>query len=158
MTAIPYRARRRVGRLLFYLLLAAILVYTVFPFYWAVVTSLKTGTALFAPDLLPEAPDLDNYLAVFREQPFARNIANSAIVAGTVTLLSLFLGVTAAFALGRIRFAGRRPTMLVILGVSMFPQIALLSGLFQLVRWLGLYNSLIALITEEVEDEVEDDE
>ncbi|MCB9947600.1 MAG: carbohydrate ABC transporter permease [Rhodospirillaceae bacterium] len=142
----PYRIRRRIGRALFALLLAAILGYTVFPFYWAIVTSLKTGSALFEPRLWPREPGLGNYLAVFREQPFARNIANSAIVAGTVTLLSLFLGITAAFALGRIRFAGRRPTMLVILAVSMFPQIALLSGLFQLIRWLGLYNSLWALI------------
>ena len=144
--ALAYPTRRRLSRVGFYLLLAAILIYTVFPFYWAVVTSLKTGSALFTPDLWPAEPSLANYAAVFREQPFARNIANSAIVSLTVTLLSLFLGVTAAFALGRMRFRGRRPTMLVVLGVSMFPQIALLSGLYELIRWLGLYNSLWALI------------
>jgi len=63
-----------------------------------------------------------------------------------VVAVSLFLGATAAFALGRVSFRGRGFLLATILAVSMFPQVAVLSGLFELIRWLGLYNSLGSLI------------
>jgi trehalose/maltose transport system permease protein len=59
---------------------------------------------------------------------------------------SLFLGVTAAYALARVSFRGRGLLLLTILSVSMFPQVAVLSGMFELVRALGLYNSLPGLM------------
>lgn len=139
-------ARRIAGRILFYLLVAFILIYTVFPFYWAIVSSLKAGSALFQTELIPADPRWDNYVAVFREQPFGRNIVNSVIVSTAVVAISLFLGVTASYALGRVDFRGRTTLLLVILGVSMFPQVAVLSGMFELIRWLGLYNNLLGLI------------
>ncbi|HTN50713.1 MAG TPA: carbohydrate ABC transporter permease, partial [Burkholderiaceae bacterium] len=85
------------------------------------------------------------YVSVFREQPFATNIFNSLIVSVSVVALSLLLGVTAAYALGRVQFRGRGTLLLVVLGVSMFPQVAVLSGMFELVRAFGLYNSLFSL-------------
>jgi trehalose/maltose transport system permease protein len=137
--------RRLAGRLLFGLLVLAITLYTVFPFYWAVVSSLKSGSALFTVEFLPAAPRWDNYAAVFREQPFGRNILNSVFVAGSVVAVSLVLAASAAFALGRVTFRGRTALLLVILGVSMFPQVAVLSGLFELIRAFGLYNNLLGL-------------
>ena len=139
------RARSAIGRAPFYLLLAVIIFYTVFPFYWAIVSSLKTGSALFEVEIWPSAPAWGNYVAVFREQPFGRNILNSIFVAVSTVVLSLALAVAAAYALGRIQFRGRRLLLFVILGVSMFPQIAVLSGMFELVRAMGLYNNLLAL-------------
>ena len=140
------KLRRLLGRIAFYVLLAVIVLYTVFPFYWAIASSLKAGSALFSPDLIPTDPAWGNYAAVFREQPFGRNILNSLIVAVSTVVISLALAVAAAYALGRIRFRGRTPLLFVILGVSMFPQIAVLSGMFELVRALGLYNRLPALV------------
>jgi trehalose/maltose transport system permease protein len=137
---------RTVSRLGFYLLVAAIMFYTVFPFYWAIVSSLKSGSALFEAALLPWDPSLENYVAVFRDQPFGRTIVNSLVVATLATASSLLLAATAAFALSRIRFRGRAAVLLAILSVSMFPQIAVLSGMFELVRALGLYNSLAGLV------------
>jgi trehalose/maltose transport system permease protein len=139
------RARRVIGRILFLLLVAVILVYTVFPFYWAIVSSLKTGSALYQVDFLPPRPAWGNYTAIFREQPFARNILNSVFVATSVVALSLVLAVTASYALGRVRFRGRGTLLLVVLSVSMFPQVAVLSGMLELVRTLGLYNNLLSL-------------
>ncbi|WP_257458248.1 carbohydrate ABC transporter permease [Archangium lipolyticum] len=139
------KALRWLGRAAFGLLVVVITAYTLFPFYWAVVSSLKQGSALFEVEAWPRNPAWQNYALVFTEQPFGRNLFNSVIVASTVVIISLFLAVTAAFALGRIRFFGRTPLMLMILAVSMFPQIAVLSGMFELVRWLGLYNTLPAL-------------
>jgi trehalose/maltose transport system permease protein len=138
--------RRHLGRIAFYLLVAGIIFYAVFPFYWAIVSSLKTGSSLFRVEFWPSSPTLENYLALFREQPFARNILNSLIVAVAATGISLFLALTAAYALGRIRFRGRTSMLLVILSVSMFPQIAVLSGLFELIRAIGLYDTLAGLV------------
>jgi trehalose/maltose transport system permease protein len=139
-------ARKIAGRVLFYLLVAAIIAYTVFPFYWAIVSSLKAGSALFQVEFWPANPAWDNYAGVFRGQPFARNILNSVVVSVAVVTLSLFLALTASYALGRVRFPGRGTLLMVVLGVSMFPQVAVLSGMFELIRWLGLYNNLAGLI------------
>ncbi|ACJ01074.1 carbohydrate ABC transporter permease [Rhodospirillum centenum] len=140
------RVKRQIGQALFYVLVAVLLLYTLFPFYWAIVSSLRSGQALFSTDLIPTDPVWENYAAVFREQPFARNILNSVIVAVSVVALSLLLSLTAAYSLGRVRFRGRGFLLMVVLAVSMFPQVAVLSGLFELVRILGLYNSLTSLI------------
>jgi len=138
--------RRFLGKLAFYVLISAIIIYAVFPFYWAIVSSLKTGSDLFEVEFWPSHPTLENYVALFSEQPFARNVLNSLIVAMAATGISLFLSLTSAYALGRIRFRGRTTMLLVILSVSMFPQIAVLSGLFELIRALGLYDSLAGLV------------
>jgi trehalose/maltose transport system permease protein len=135
--------RRKLAR---YLLVGLIAIYALFPFYYAVITSFKSGSMLFQVRYLPVGGSVDNYLAVFREQPFATNIVNSVLVAVAVVALSLLLGLTAAYALARIHFRGRRLLLLTILGVSMFPQVAVLSGLFELIRMLGLYNNLLGLI------------
>ena len=134
---------RRIG---FWFLVAAIVAYAVFPFYYAILSSMKTGSALFRIDYWPESFDLSNYAAVFREQPFARNILNSILVAVAVVAISLFLGVTAAYALGRVHFRGRGALLMTILAVSMFPQVAVLSGMFELIRGMGLYNTLPGLV------------
>jgi trehalose/maltose transport system permease protein len=139
-------ARTVVGKVLFYLLVAAIVLFAVFPFYYAIVTSLKSSTELFSVDYFPVNWNFDNYVGVFRDNPFATNLFNSVIVAVVTVLVSLFLGVTAAFALARIRVRGRSLLLLTILGVSMFPQIAVLSGMYQMIRALGLYNNLAALV------------
>lgn len=140
------RTKRRLWRVAFYVLVAFIIVYTVFPFYWAIVSSLKAGSALFQVDFIPPEPAWDNYASVFREQPFARNIMNSVIVSSVSVVLSLFLAVTAAYALGRVKFKGRGALLLIVLGVSMFPQVAVLSGMYELVGALDLYNTLGSLI------------
>ena len=143
--AVKRRVKQTLGWIGFYILLVIILFYTVFPFYWAIVSSLRSGAGLFSTDLFPSEPAWGNYVAVFREQPFGRNILNSLFVAFSTVVLSLGLAVAASYALGRIQFRGRTLLLLTILGVSMFPQIAVLSGMFELVTWLGIYNNLLAL-------------
>jgi trehalose/maltose transport system permease protein len=137
--------RKLLGVSAFYLLVAAIVFYAVFPFYYAIISSLKPPAALFRVDYFPVHWVWDNYFAVFREQPFAANILNSVLVSVSVVALSLLLGVSAAYALGRVRFRGRGTLLLTILAVSMFPQVAVLSGMFELIRLLGLYNNLLGL-------------
>jgi len=131
---------------LFYLLVVLIIVYAVFPFYYAILSSLKSGSELFSVDYFPVTWNFGNYVGVFRDNPFATNIWNSVLVSFSTVALSLFLGLTAAFALARIQFRGRGLLLLTILGVSMFPQVAVLSGMFQMIRGLGLYNHLPGLV------------
>ena len=66
-----------------------------FPFYWAIVSSLRSGAGLFSTDLIPSEPAWGNYVAVFSEQPFGRNILNSLFVAVSTVVLSLVLAVAA---------------------------------------------------------------
>jgi trehalose/maltose transport system permease protein len=133
-------------RTAFYALVAVIVVVAIFPFYYAVLTSFKSGTALFRVDYWPTSFSLANYSSVLTQGNFVRSLANSLLVATVVVALSLFLAVTAAFALSRVRFRGRSLLLLTILSVSMFPQIAVLAGLFELVRWIGVFNTPLALI------------
>jgi trehalose/maltose transport system permease protein len=135
-----------VKKSLFFLLVVAIVLYAVFPFYYAILSSLKTGSELFRVDYFPLAWNFDNYVGVFRQNPFATNIWNSILVSFSTVALALALGVTAAYALARVRFRGRGLLLFTILGVSMFPQVAVLSGMFQLIRALGLYNHPAALV------------
>ncbi|MCA3777545.1 MAG: carbohydrate ABC transporter permease [Burkholderia sp.] len=129
---------------------ALVLVIALFPLVYMIGTSVKHGDALFDTSLFPASPSLDNYRQLFRDQPFGAYLLNSALVAGGAVALSLAVSVLAAYALGRVSFRGRGVLMMCILGVSMFPQVAILSGLFELIRALGLYDNLGALVLSDL--------
>lgn len=139
---------QRMGRWALYLAAVVVVIVSVFPFVYAISTSLKSGTALFESTLWPTAVTLDNYRSLFTmaEQPFGKHILNSIVVSMSVVILSLFLGVTAAYALGRIAFKGRGLLLTTVLAVSMFPQVAVLAGMFELIRAIGLYNKSLGLV------------
>ncbi|RYI20421.1 MAG: carbohydrate ABC transporter permease [Acetobacteraceae bacterium] len=130
----------------FYALVVVIVVFSVFPFYYAIITSFATGTELFKVNYLPKSFDWGNYAQVLGGRNFLRSIANSVFIATTTVVFALFLAVTASYALARVRFRGRGLLLMMILAVSMFPQIAVLAGLFELVRFLGIFNTPYAMI------------
>lgn len=136
------------GRIALYVAATVLVLVSVFPFFYALATSFKTGPALFDSSLLPTSVSWSNYISLFTlaEQPFGRHILNSVMVSVLVVAISLFLGVSAAYALGRISFKGRGLLLTAILGVSMFPQVAVLAGMFELIRFLGLYNKALGLV------------
>jgi len=144
----PSSLLRILGNVLFWTIILIILFYVLFPFYWAIVTSLKAPGSLFNTPVRywPDKLTLDNYVGVFRDQPFALNLLNSAVVAIGTVLLSLLLGVLSAYALGKFRFRGKTSIMYIVLAVSMFPQIAVLGGLYTAIQGLGLYNTWGGLI------------
>jgi trehalose/maltose transport system permease protein len=132
---------------LLYVISAIVVVLSVYPFIYAISTSLKTGTALFNSQLIPSNADLRNYMALFEGvQPFGKSLLNSIMVAVLTVGFAMLMGVTAAYALGRIRFKGKGLLLVCILGVSMFPQVAVLSGMFELIQSLGLYNKALGLV------------
>ncbi len=131
---------------MFYVGVVLVVLVAVFPFYYAVLSSFETGTDLFRVNYLPASFDLSNYEAVFTRASFIRSILNSVFVAAVTVAAALLLAVTASYALARVRFRGRGLLLMTILAVSMFPQIAVLSGLYELVNWLGIYNRPWSLI------------
>jgi trehalose/maltose transport system permease protein len=137
-----------ISRVLFYLVLAVIFVYIVFPFYWAFRSSITPDGELFVTPVhyWPQNPTLAHYQDVFSNGDFIVALRNSAIVAASTTVLSLVIGTVGAYALGRFKFRGRLPIMYLILSMTMFPSIAILGSLFDLIRRFGLYNQLPALI------------
>ena len=138
-------ARRLVRRIAFGAFLAAVLVFALFPLYYAFVTSLTPSGELFRPGLLPARWTVEHYRGILAG-PFLRSILNSALVSAAVVALTLGLTLGAAFALARIRFRGRAAVLFGVLAISMFPQIAVLAGMFELVRTFGLFDSLGALV------------
>jgi trehalose/maltose transport system permease protein len=82
---------------------------------------------------------LDNYKAVIRNEKFTRGLINSVIVATSTTVLCLIIGSFGAFALGKLRFRGKTPSLYLILAMTMFPQIAVLSGLYAVIRTLNMH-------------------
>ena len=140
-------ARTRLSRIGFWILYALIVVWMLFPFYWAINSSLKSEAQLqMTPaTFVPRDPQtndlavtLQNYAAVFRNESFIRGLVNSVIVAVSVTALALAIGAFAAFALGKLRFRGKTPSLYLILAMTMFPQVAVLSGLYALITFLGI--------------------
>src|SRR5690349_15602040 len=133
-------------RVLFYLLVAVIIVFNLFPFVYALVSSFRPSNDLFSTDLWPKAFGLDHYQAVFKDARFVGSLINSIIVAGSTVLISLALGSVCAYALGRLPFRFKAPVLYLVLTMTMFPQISVLSGLFVMLKTLALFNTRQGLV------------
>jgi trehalose/maltose transport system permease protein len=144
----PLKPGQIIERVLFWLLIIFILVYTIFPFYWAIVSSLKSGAELFETPVAywPRNLTFDNYIAVFENENFPLALRNSAIVVISTVFLALLFGSVAAYAAGRLHFRGRTIMLYTILAMTMFPAIAILGSLYQMIVNFGLYNRFPALI------------
>jgi len=139
---------RLLARLPFYLLVVVIFVYCLFPFYWVLRSSFTPEVKLFQTPVkyFPTPFTLSNYREVLSASFFTDALLNSLIVAGSVTLLSLAIGASAAFALGRFKFHGRSFVMYLMLSMTIFPQIAILGALYTTISKFHLYDTLGALI------------
>jgi trehalose/maltose transport system permease protein len=133
-------------RVLFYLLVAAIIVFNLFPFVWALLSSFRPSSELFSTKLLPTQLTLAHFQAVFKDARFVAGLINSIIVAGCTVLIALGLGSLCAYALGRLPFRFKGPVLYLVLTMTMFPTIAVLSGLFVMLKTLSLFNTRQGLI------------
>ncbi len=125
-----------------------LLIFSLAPILWQVLTSLKTNADIAAvPNVyFPRQLTLEHYIELFRRRPFLRYMLNSAFVASVSTLLCLLIGTPAAYALARLRLPGERFILAGVLIVTLFPYILLFLGLLELVRTFGLANTYLALI------------
>jgi multiple sugar transport system permease protein len=129
-----------------WLAVVAIILFCLFPFYWLINVSLKTGADLSSSSLVPPHPSLDNYSSVFKNNDFTTGLKNSAIVSFSVTILALAFGSFAAYALARLKLRGKFIVLGIVLSVTTFPQIAIAAPLFKLWTDINLYNTRIGLI------------
>jgi trehalose/maltose transport system permease protein len=127
--------------------IAAMVAIMAFPFYWAVTASLTPVAQLFdRPTLWPARFVVDHYRALFAERGFWIPIRNSLVVAGSTTALCVVLGSVSAYALARLHFPWRRAVLGFILAVTTFPQIAIVSPLYLMLRALHLINTYPGLV------------
>lgn len=158
MTTAPVRdsrpamtAQRWAGQIQFWVGLVLIAFFCLAPFYWMAVSSLKSPETIFDNRLLPQDPSATNYLAVFgADNDFSLALRNSLIVAGSVTVLSLIVGVIASYALARLKFRLKSVVLGLFLATSMFPGVAILSPMFQLFADWGWINTYQAMIIPDV--------
>ena len=145
-----------------HLFLVVVTLVAVYPILW-VLTVAFSGQQVLAFVELPANPgffdrlravmpwpshlSLANFVDVFTEQPFARWLLNSAIVASATTVVGVFLASTAGYAFSRFRFPGRRVGLMSFLVSQMFPGVLMLIPLYIIVvKWLNLGSSFIGLI------------
>jgi multiple sugar transport system permease protein len=140
------RRRDRRKRVLLWIAVVAIMLFCLFPFYWLINTSLKTGQDLSSADIVPPHPSLDNYESIFKDSDFTTALRNSVIVSGITTVLALAIGSFAGYALARLRFRGKFILLAIILSITTFPPIAIAAPLFKFWTDLGIYDTLIGLV------------
>ncbi|HEY5812101.1 MAG TPA: carbohydrate ABC transporter permease [Terrimicrobiaceae bacterium] len=133
-------------KVLFWVMVVIILVFNLFPFLYALVSSFRPSQELFSTQIVPRSLTLDHYLAVFKDPRFVMSLVNSIIIAGVTVLIALGLGSLCAYALGRLPFRYKGFVLYLVLTMTMFPQIAVLSGLFVMLKTLGLFNTRPGLI------------
>jgi len=128
-------------------LLVGILLITLFPIYWMIVTSLKTQMEAFAlPPLWIFKPTLENYTEIFRIRPFHLYILNSIIISTCTVIFTLIIGTIAAFSLARFQFKGRDHIAMWFLSTQMVPPIVALIPFFIILKKLYLLDTHLGMI------------
>ncbi|WP_251026766.1 carbohydrate ABC transporter permease [Bacillus sp. ISL-46] len=131
----------------FYLGVGLFVLVTMFPFIWQLITSLKSPDDLYLmPPTWWPSFDFRSYVAVFTERPFLTYLKNSFIVSSLTTIYCIAIGAFCAYALARLQFRFKRLILSLVLAVSMFPTIAILSPIFILLKDLKLLNTYAGLI------------
>ncbi|WP_217376184.1 carbohydrate ABC transporter permease [Paenarthrobacter ureafaciens] len=140
---------RRISRATAFAVLAAAAVFLfLMPIIWIFTTALKPTGEIFAipPQLLPQAPTGDHFASVFTDGSILKMFANSLLVGARATILSLLLGVPAAFGFARFRYRMSGALLGAALVTRMFPPVALALPFFLQFRELGLINNTAGLI------------
>jgi multiple sugar transport system permease protein len=140
------RRRDRRNKTLLWIAVVGIMVFCLFPFYWLLNTSLKTGQDLSSAKLFPPNPTLENYKSIFEDSDFTTALRNSIIVSAITTALALVIGSLAGYALARLRFRGKFILLAIILSVTTFPPIAIAAPMFKFWTDLGIYDTLLGLV------------
>ncbi|MFW6263587.1 MAG: carbohydrate ABC transporter permease [Thermotogota bacterium] len=147
------QTKKKIKKVLFWFVVIFVFVYLIFPFYWAINSSFKSENQLMMTPatFIPRdtegnfAPTFQNYISVFNNPTFIRSIMNSTIVGGVTTLIALVIGSFSAFALGKLRFKGKKLFLYLILSMTMFPQVTVLAGLYAVINTLGI-SAMLSMI------------
>jgi multiple sugar transport system permease protein len=145
--------RGALSSILFYVFLFFFVLVSMFPLIWIFKMSIVTKAELFQspPTILPENPTGQEYAQIFSDPAFQQALVNSAIISGVTTVVCLFFGSIAAYAIARLRFRFKSPVMTLILAISFFPAVAIIAPLFVQYSAFGLIDTYwAAIITDTV--------
>jgi multiple sugar transport system permease protein len=143
-----YRTRKEIGNTLFFLFTALLSISFLFPFVWAISSSLKTGFEVIAypPTLLPKVPQWYNYVQAWQEADLGRFFWNSTIVTGLSLIGQVISSFVVAYGFARFRFPGRELLFILCLSGLMMPVYVTIIPLFTMFRALGWINTFKPLI------------
>src|SRR5687768_232340 len=144
--------RSALNMVLFYVFLVIFVFVSVFPLLWVFKMSIVTKTELYAtpPTLLPQNLSGAEWAQVLGDSTFQRALINSSIIAGVTTVICLFFGSIAAYAISRLRFRFKSPVMTLILAISFFPAVAIIAPLFLQYSAVGLIDTYWSAIISDV--------
>jgi multiple sugar transport system permease protein len=123
-----------------------VVTYALFPVLWILSLSLKPTSTVKDGRLVPSSITFDNYRGIFRGDLFGPALRNSIGIGVITTVIAVVIGAMAAYAVARLNFPGKRLLVGVALLIAMFPQISLVSPLFDISRALGLFDTWPGLI------------
>lgn len=123
-----------------------VVVYALFPVLWILSLSLKPSSKVKDGKLIPSTVTFDNYRGIFRGDLFTSALINSIGIGLITTAIAVVVGAMAAYAVARLAFPGKRLLIGVALLIAMFPQISLVTPIFNIEREFGLFNTWPGLI------------
>ena len=142
------RASRRLSNTIVYIILIAITVIWLFPFFGLVMESFKVNTKAMDGELFPEKFGLDNYIRLFTETDFLKWFKNTAIMGLATAFFQTFFVLSMSYTLSRLRFKARKPLMNLMLILGMFPGFLTMILIYKVFSDLGLtlQNAPIGLV------------
>ena len=137
---------------LFYVFLTLFVLVSIFPLIWIFKMSIITRGELFQspPTLLPNNPTGAEYAQILGDAAFQQALINSVIISGVTTVICLFFGAIAAYAIARLRFGFKGIIMTLILAISFFPGVAIIAPLFIQFSTFGIIDTLASVIITDV--------
>ncbi len=148
------RAKRTISLTLSYVALVLVTFLMIFPLVIVVIVSFTPNavTQTWPPKVIPSAWTLDNYTSLFQRLPIGRELLNTIVFAGAVTIISVFFDSLAAYGLSRVDFKGRGILLAVLIATMMIPAMALLIPVYKLLGSMGLVNSYLGIIIPRMAD------
>ncbi len=125
---------------------ALVIVYALLPVLWILSLSLKPTQAVKDGKLIPSSITFDNYRGIFKGDVFTSALVNSLGIGLITTVIAVVIGGMAAYAVARLEFAGKKLLVGAALLIAMFPQISLVTPLFNIERRIGLFDTWAGLI------------
>ena len=147
------KTREKVVRVITYVLLAVWAVIVLFPFYWMILTSVKSYGAYnseFIPKFYTLSPTLQNYADAFTTVSLGKYILNTVVFTLVTTLIMLFVITLAAFAFARLEFRGKNAAFIIFLSMMMIPNELVIITNFMTITNLNMRNSFTGLILPSV--------
>ena len=121
---------------------------TLIPILYAFSISISGSNSIISTEfhILPKTITMDNYLTILMERPFGRWLVNSLLLSALTVLLTMLVAVPAAYVFSRMRFAGRKRTLYILLVLNAFPAILSMFAIYRIIKTLNLLNSYMGLV------------